>query len=83
MSEDLTSPDGEPTLRFNDDEWAERLRAAVEANLTARAAKRAQRAAFNERRTYGLAARHAEKEARARNRDSASTSIPTDHRSAK
>lgn len=43
----------------NDDEWQERLRAAIEKTIRARQARKAERDAFAERRKHGLAARHA------------------------
>lgn len=47
-------------------DWDERLRAAVEATLRKRAAKRAERAEFKRRRDYGLVQRYALKTARIR-----------------
>lgn len=49
-----------------DEEWQERLRAAVEETLRRRAAKNALRAQHAEARAYGLRQRHARKLARNR-----------------
>jgi hypothetical protein len=65
----ITSPDGE-AITFD---WDARLRAAVEATITARDRRRNERAAMNTARTYGLAQRHATK--LARNRGPARTAL--------
>ncbi|GIE79076.1 hypothetical protein Aph02nite_50260 [Actinoplanes philippinensis] len=49
---------------MSDDEWQERLRAAVEQTLAKRAARQAEREAFKARRAAGLKARHLAKLAR-------------------
>lgn len=49
---------------MTDDEWQERLRAAVEKTLRTRQARRAEREQLTERRNHGLAARHNAKLAR-------------------
>ena len=54
---------------YSDDEWERRLKAAVEKTLTTRAAKRDERKAMNERRTYGLGQRYAAKTARLKQAD--------------
>lgn len=49
---------------MTDEEWQERLRAAVEETLRRRAAKKAERLEFQTRRNHGLVQRHAAKLAR-------------------
>jgi hypothetical protein len=60
MTPEWPSQRREPS-RYTDTEWAERLRAATEASLAHRQARRDQRRQFAERRAHGLDARHATK----------------------
>lgn len=61
------------------DDWEARLRVAVEQTLTARAARRNLRNDLAARRSHGLAARHAAKEAR--NQGTGAGHHPADERS--